>query len=118
MGVEVRLTSHIAQYEQRVRGRLAEVTAEAARYCVTAAQIDCPVDTGALQASIHAEQQGPMTFTIIAGGGPVDYAAPVEFGHRTRGGGYVPGRYFLTKARMKTSEAYQYAVEKVLSEES
>ena len=68
MGVEVRLTSHIAQYEQRVRGRLAEVTAEAARYCVTAAQIDCPVDTGALQASIHAEQQGPMTFTIIAGG--------------------------------------------------
>ena len=26
-----------------------------------------------------------------------DYAPHVEFGHRTRGGGYVPGQHFLQR---------------------
>ena len=35
---------------------------------------------------------------------PVHYASYVEFGHRTRGGGWVPGQYFLTMAEKEIRE--------------
>lgn len=46
-----------------------------------------PVRTGELRASLT---QGKNT-----AGYTKEYAAPVEYGHRTRNGGYVPGRYYL-----------------------
>lgn len=46
-----------------------------------------PVDTGELRQSSRADKNSM--------GYGAEYAAHVEYGHRTRGGGYVPGQYYL-----------------------
>lgn len=48
-----------------------------------------PVDTGELRIS--------LTQTGDTVGYTKDYAPHVEYGHRTRGGGYVQGQHFLKK---------------------
>lgn len=48
-----------------------------------------PVDTGNLRMSLRADpSDGVMGYTV-------EYAPHVEFGHRTRNGGYVQGQRFL-----------------------
>lgn len=48
-----------------------------------------PVDTGNLRMSSRADpSDGVMGYTV-------EYAPHVEFGHRTRNGGYVEGQRFL-----------------------
>lgn len=46
-----------------------------------------PVDTGELRMSIRNDN------TSMGYG--AEYAAHVEYGHRTKNGGYVPGQYYL-----------------------
>ena len=68
---------------------------------VLAAKAYCPVDTGALMASIRAERRGPLESALIAGGGylnprtlrPVDYARHVHDGTSR-----IPPRPFLLQA--------------------
>ena len=48
-----------------------------------------PVDTGELQGSSKADPQSGIV------GYTAEYAPHVEYGHRTRGGGYVQGQRFL-----------------------
>jgi hypothetical protein len=52
-------------------------------------------DTGALYRSGHVEGQSAQTKRVVF---DVEYALYVHEGHRTRGGSFVPGRPFLTKA--------------------
>ena len=50
-----------------------------------------PVDTGELRISrsvTFGKNQGSFGYSK-------EYAPHVEYGHRTRGGGYVPGQHFL-----------------------
>lgn len=48
-----------------------------------------PVDSGELRLDARADtSRGLMGYTK-------DYAPHVEYGHRTRGGGYVPGQKYL-----------------------
>ena len=58
-------------------------------FMVTAAKAFCPVDTGALMASVRAEMRGGLSAALVAGGGgyvnprtgrPVDYARHVHDG--------------------------------------
>ena len=67
----------------------------AARGAAAEAKADAPVDTGALQESIRAEQDGKDAAVVIAGGGgvinpkhraEVDYAVFVEADHPTHAG--------------------------------
>ena len=51
---------------------------------------------GAYAKSLPVEKSG--NYYIIRVINPVEYASYVEFGHRTVNGGFVKGRYFLTKA--------------------
>ncbi|NLY20127.1 MAG: hypothetical protein GXZ08_02435 [Tissierellia bacterium] len=44
----------------------------------------------------------------------VEYAAHVNYGHRTVSGGYVPGTYFFTGAEPIGKEMVKRAVEKVI----
>ena len=69
---------------------------------VLAAKVLCPVDTGALMASVRAERRGPLESDLIAGGGgyvnprtlrPVDYARHVHDGTSR-----TPPRPFLLQA--------------------
>lgn len=50
-----------------------------------------PVRTGELRISLSIS---PQTLTV---GYTKEYAPHVEYGHRTRGGGYVQGQYFLSR---------------------
>jgi len=52
-----------------------------------------PVDTGELRLSMKATPSKGTAGGSI--GYSKEYAPHVEFGHRTRGGGYVPGQEFL-----------------------
>ncbi|MBL7169364.1 hypothetical protein ISS40_11880 [Candidatus Bathyarchaeota archaeon] len=71
-------------------------------FMVAAAKAFCPVDTGALMASVRAEMRGDLLATLVAGGGgfinprtgrPVDYARHVHDGTSR-----VPARPFLLQA--------------------
>lgn len=71
-----------------------------------------PVDTGELRKTSFANVQD------YAFGYTEDYAPHVEYGHRTRGGGFVPGQYYLKKnvetQRPILIEDLQKAIEKEL----
>ena len=58
-----------------------------------------PVDTGELRKSsgVTGDEMGYIA----------EYAAHVEYGHRTRNGGFVPGQYFL-KANVDTQAFIYY----------
>ena len=45
---------------------------------------------------------------------PVHYASYVEFGHRTRGGGWVAGQYFLTLSEKDLERVAPAVIEKKL----
>lgn len=46
---------------------------------------------------------------------PTEYAAYVEFGHRTRGGGgWVPGRFMLTESEIRLNSQASQIIEKKL----
>ena len=94
LGLELRLISE----------KTSEASTEALSLdrMVLAAKALCPVDTGALMASIRAERRGPLESAIIAGGGgyvnprtlrPVDYARHVHDGTSR-----TPPRPFLLQA--------------------
>jgi len=72
------------------------------QHMVTAARSFCPVDTGALSASVRAEVRGPYEAALVAGGAqhinprtmrPVDYARVVH-----EGTSRTPARPFLLQA--------------------
>ena len=71
-------------------------------FMVAAAKAFCPVDTGALMASVRAEMRGDLSAALVAGGGgfinprtgrPVDYARHVHDGTSR-----MPARPFLLQA--------------------
>ena len=45
---------------------------------------------------------------------PVEYASYVEFGHRTRGGGWVEGQYMLTISEEKLKRVAPAVLEKMI----
>ena len=53
-----------------------------------------PVRSGELRLSAGVDVEGEDRAVM---GYDKDYAPHVEFGHRTRGGGYVPGQHFLQR---------------------
>ena len=63
--------------------------------------------------SLPVKQSGNnYEITII---NPVEYASFVEYGHRTRGGGgWVEGRFMLTKSEMEVEGQAQQIIEKKL----
>lgn len=67
-----------------------------------------PVDTGALRDSATFEN-GEFGYTV-------DYAPHVNYGHATRGGGFVPGRHFLEEVVNSQEQNYKDEVLKYLKE--
>lgn len=79
----------IAQEAEVVIGRVKENT---------------PTDTGRLKNGWHR--------TVASGGqcqiyNNVDYAAHVEYGHRTRNGGFVKGRKMLHRGMLQSGKAFE-----------
>lgn len=66
--------------------------------------------------SLPVSQNGD-TYTIVVKN-PVEYASYVEFGHRTRGGGgWVEGRFMLTKSEIELEGQAQKIIERKLQAE-
>jgi len=75
------LRSRIPAIRAGLNAAAARGVARAGGYIVNLAQQLCPVDTGALRASIRLEPAQPaLKMYVKAGGGQVDYAGYVEFG--------------------------------------
>jgi len=94
LGLELRLISE--------KTAEASTTSLSLDRMVLSAKALCPVDTGALMASIRAERRSPLESAIIAGGGGyvnprtlrlVDYARPVNDGTSR-----TPPRPFMLQA--------------------
>lgn len=67
-----------------------------AEFVADRARMYCPVDTGALKASIQVVSEADGTrHHVIA---PLNYSESVEFGHRMRNGAFYPPNPFLRKA--------------------
>lgn len=65
---------------------------------------ETPVDTGELRQSAGLDVEGDDRAVM---GYSKDYAPHVEFGHRTRGGGYVPGQHYLQRNVEQEREAFK-----------
>lgn len=61
-------------------------------------------------ADISVAKQGDNYIVIISN--PVEYASYVEFGHRTRNGGYVEPQYMLTISEEKLKNAIPALLER------
>lgn len=59
-----------------------------------------PVDTGELRQSLSHDGKETVGYTK-------EYAPHVEYGHRTVGGGWVPGQYYLKKGVDHQREIYR-----------
>lgn len=87
------------------RIKWAEIIKNNAAELYNRTQRSTPVSTEATRpGGPHGELRRSATVTFIYGGGGVynatigytaEYAPHVEYGHRTRSGGYVPGQYYL-----------------------
>ena len=63
-----------------------------------------PVRSGELRRSAGVDVQGEDKAVMGYG---IHYAPHVEFGHRTRGGGYVQGQHFLQRNVEQEMEAFK-----------
>ena len=85
---------------------------------VRAAVKTTPVDTGHLKGNYRLSAVYPTgngyTITVY---NPVKYAPYVEYGHRTRGGGWCDGKYMLTKATEQVKKNANAIVEKAITKE-
>ena len=72
-----------------------------------------PVDTGELRQSVNITMSGAEEGEI---GYTKSYGPHVEFGHRTRGGGFVPGQRFLKANADAQSETFTQDLLKAIQE--
>jgi HK97 gp10 family phage protein len=91
--------NRIPATREAIRRAAAEGVARAGGYIVDLARQLCPVDTGALRASIRLEPEQPAPqMTVKAGGGAVTYARFIEYGTARS-----PAQPFLTPAARAVS---------------
>lgn len=86
------LASALGKLSQERYNAVAKITAQNI-YNRGVANGGTPFDTGELRQSMHVSVEGDAAIV----GYSKDYAPHVEFGHRTRGGGYVEGQHYLQR---------------------
>lgn len=79
---------------EEINGLVRDIVFEGARRIVELAKAKCPVKTGRLRDSIQAIEHGDGTVVLAT----APYASPVEFGHVTASGSFVPAVLFLTES--------------------
>lgn len=105
-----------------VEPRVAEALLSNTEDILWMAKALCPVDTGALRASLHIEQMGEFEYAVRDG---VSYGIFVEKGHRLPSEGFVPAQPFLapavermrSRAEKRIADAVKTGAERVAMEE-
>lgn len=90
------LQSGVKSIATTLRPEIQQYVGEEFKTCADNIRRDCPVDTGKMKRSIKVSLGSGKGGELARIDIPVPYAQPVEFGHKTRGGGYVRGRNFVT----------------------
>lgn len=112
----------LRRMKPEVYPRVAEALLSNAEDVLWMAKALCPVDTGALRASLHIEQTGEFEYAVRDG---VPYGIFVEKGHRSPTGGFVPAQPFLgpaiermkPRAEKRIADAVKTGAERVAMEE-
>lgn len=91
-------------YAVLIRDRMAEIRHEDAEMFRDLISQESPVDTGALRDSWRVYRQGDNT-DVVESDRP--YAGPVNDGHHTVDGGWVPGQHYKERAieRLRRAQA-------------
>lgn len=74
-------------------------------------KLNTPVDSGELRRSWQSKK-GHLYYSVYNN---VHYGIYIEFGHRTRGGNVVEGRYMLTKACDKIETEFHAELQAILT---
>ena len=80
LSANVQVFSLLDDYSLAIAADLHERTKLVAERVLEFADQFVPVDTGALEESLHVEEENPFTWTVVAGSEEVDYAVYVEYG--------------------------------------
>lgn len=112
----------VAEFESKsdkkaIQKILDEAMTKAARIVLTQAKENTPVDSGKLRRGWYAtrpKHQGNSVSVDIINYNK--YAPHVEYGHRTRGGGYVAGQYMLTNTLNEVKSVYERLANKALED--
>lgn len=94
--------------------RASHAVRKAALATMADAQTLAPVDTGNLKGSITTDvAPGDLVGVVEA---TADYAAYVEFGHRTHSGTQVPPQPFMRPAQDRNTEPFMQALAQLVEE--
>jgi hypothetical protein len=91
-------TANLDKLNAQFNSTLADIGKVLGQKCESYAKDYCPVDTGALRSSIHAEFPKNVLAEVIA---DTNYAMYVEMGHHTRSGSFVAAQPYLQPAVVK-----------------
>ena len=96
MKIALKVTrNRFAEIAEALEAATARVIEESARRIEANTKLRSPVDTGNLRASYQPKPlNGQKTRWLISTN--VEYAPPVEYGHHTRSGSFVPAQPHLT----------------------
>lgn len=95
---EIQASSSLAQVVSQIKGGTADMLNRAARMTVDVSKSLAPVLTGELRDSIEQTEAATAAHLEARVEVKAEHGLPVEFGHSTRGGGYVPARPFFLPA--------------------
>jgi len=114
MQVTIRLTDNrLRNLPGNLRKAGADLVKRTAAAIEGQAKVLCPVDTGALRNSIMVTEKGEMSAEV---GPHMEYALPVEMGHHTSGGTWVPGQPYLTPAAEGARPAWEAGLRELFNE--
>lgn len=89
---------------------------ETATMIIADTKLSTPVKTGALRRSwTHSEVKSNSNGKNIEVGSSLEYAKSIEEGHRTRGSGYVQGKFMLKDSITKNKDKLQNKVTEKLN---
>jgi HK97 gp10 family phage protein len=88
-------------------------TTRVGKHALTVLRSNTPVDTGNLKDSMTLELKG-KSFVLGPNEEQAPYAKFVEFGHHSRAGNWIPGKWFtkktLTQIKPYNAEQFQKAI--------
>lgn len=107
------INNMIDSFDGKVSNKLSQIGDEV----VANTQLNTPVLSGNLRRSwTHSDVEREGTGYKVEVGTNIDYAEAVEYGHKTKNGGFVKGRFMLTNVVKKKEKELPKAMKEVINE--
>ena len=110
------IDEYVEYLRTRINNAIDETLEETATIVVADTKLTTPVKTGALRRSwTHGEVKANGTNKYIEIGSNLNYAQPVEEGHK-QGPTFVQGKFMLKKSILKNEDNLKKTLDRKLSE--